>query len=492
MISFGHRRRKVLGLTAGLIAGVDFLSISTVNFADTSISEGLGVPADAFLWVLTAYAAAGALMILLVERLTRMLHFRTLLLSGLALFVAGSLAAGFSQTLPQLVLARVVQGLGGGPLMTCARLLLQVSVPADGRRKQLSGFMLGIFIAAAPGPWLSAWLMQQGDWHALFFLLALFGSVVLLLTYLIVPGGAHVSRDIGHLDLWSALALCLATMLWLHTLQDLRYQRPDGALALHIGLAVGLFAVLWWRLRRHPDPWFDLNKLTSRRYLTGLLFYTLYYLVNGAVSILLPLYLLTGEGFNLETSGRLLSLAGLCTVLALPLYFRVARFLPDRRLVVATGFAMMALLMWLLGTAATGETPATALLPLIVLKGLFPVLVVIQVAGLTFREFKHLDFAHAYALKNILRLLSNAVGAGLGQLAWQDVAAQGRASLVSRVDVFHPEANPLAAGDPAGWGLLSLQIDRQAALLAATQTFDLVAAGCVLFGGLILLQKALR
>jgi DHA2 family multidrug resistance protein len=492
MRTFGRRRRAVLGFTAGLIAGVDFLAISTVNFADSSISQGLGVPADAFLWVLTAYAAAGALMILLVERLTRVLRFRTLLLIGLGLFVLGSVAAGLSQSLPQLIAARVLQGLGGGPLMTCARVLLQVSVPVDGRRKQLQGFMLGIFIAAAPGPWLAAWLMQQGDWRALFWLLALVGTVVFGLAFLMIPKGGHVSRPIGHVDLWSALALTLGTLLWLHTLQDLRYQRPDIGLIVRIGLAASLFGLLLWRLKRHPDPWFDLNKLASRRYLTGLLFYTLYYLINGALSLLLPLYLLTAEGLGLETSGRLLSMGGLCTVLALPVYFRLARYLPDRRAVIFVGFALMAALLWLLGGAATGETPADSLLPLIALKGLFPVLVVIQVAGLTFREFKHLDFSHAYALKNTLRLLANAVGAGVSQLAWQGAAARGRVVLVAQVDVYHPVETPFPVGDERGWAYLSELIDRQAALLAGTQTFNMIAAACLLFGVLVLMQKALR
>ena len=285
MSYWGRRRRSVLGVTAGLIAGVDFLANATVNFADTPLRDGLGVTADAFLWVLSAYAAAGALMILLVERLTRVLRFRSLLLLGLGLFVLGSVAAVFSQSLPELVAARVVQGLGGGPLMTCARVLLQVTVPAEQRRKQLQGFMLGIFIAAAPGPWLAAWLIQQGDWHALFVLHALVGCVVMALAWAVVPKSAHVSRSIGHVDLWSALAFCLGSLLWLHTLQDLRYERPDGALMFRMVVALGLFGVLVWRLHRHPDPWFDLAKLTSRRYLVGLLFYSLYYLINGALSM---------------------------------------------------------------------------------------------------------------------------------------------------------------------------------------------------------------
>jgi DHA2 family multidrug resistance protein len=492
MLLLGRHRRAYLGLTAGLIAGVDFLANSTVNFAETPIRDGLGVTADVFLWVLTAYAAAGALMILLFERLSRAWRFRSMLLAGLGLFVAGSVMAMCSESVSQLVFARVVQGLGGGALMTCTRVLLQVSVPPESRRQQLQGFMLGIFISAAPGPWVAAWLMQQGNWHALFLLHALFGAVVMLLCYLVVPKRAHVSRSIGNVDLWAALAFCLGSLLWLHTLQDLRYERPDGTILLRIALALGLFVFLFWRLVRHPDPWFNLHRLSSRRYLVGLLFYFLYYLINGALGLLLPLYLLKGEGFNLETAGRLLTISGLCTVLALPLYFRLAKWLPDRRLVIMSGFVMMALLLFCLGQAATGETPDVALLLLIALKGLFPILVVIQVAGLAFREFKHQDFVHAYALKNILRLLANAVGACIGELYWQDLAAERRVSLLTRVDLFHSQDFPFSLNDHGALSRLSQLIDQRAELMTATQVFSAMALVCLLFGVLIMLQKALR
>ena len=76
----------------------------------------------------------------------------------------------------------------------------------------------------------------------------------------------------------------------------------------------------------------------NRRYLAGLTFYTLYYLISGALSLLLPMYLLAGESLDELTAGQLSSLGVLCTVVALPLYFRIAKHLPDRRYVMGFGF----------------------------------------------------------------------------------------------------------------------------------------------------------
>jgi MFS family permease len=483
-----RRRRQWLGRVVGLAAGLDFLSNVSVNFAESAIRAGLGVSSEGFLWVLTAYAVAGALSIALLERLSRMMRLRDLLLIGIALFALGSFAAVLSESLPQLIAARLIQGLGGGPLMTCGRVLLQISLPPERRPRQLQGFMLAIFAAAAPGAWLAASLIESGNWHALFVLHTLAGVLVWLCAWAILPKGNYVARGMGHLDPWALLAFCLGVLLCLHELQGLRYQPLAGALTLRLAAGGALFLGLAWRLRRHPDPWFNLDTLASRRYLVGLAFYTWYYLLNGAITLVLPRYLLSGEGFDLLNAGRVLSLGGLATVLALPGYFRLARHLPDRRYVMAGGFVLFAGLCAYLSRAATGMTSLSLLLPVVLLKGLFPVLVVIQVAGLAFREFKHLDFAHAYAMKNVLRLLANAVGAGLADVYWQTTSAQSRTALVERIDVFSMGS----ALDSANLLRLSQDIDRQAALICASQTFAVAALLSLLGAVAVVWQKALR
>ncbi|WP_215782201.1 MFS transporter [Paludibacterium sp. B53371] len=489
MSSFARWRREVLGWMAGLIAGVDYFANGTVSFSSAQIRAGIGVTPDQFLWVLTGYAAAGALMILCLERLLRLYHIRTLLLAGLTLFVLGAVMAASSQTLPQLIVARVVQGLGGGPLMTCARVMLQLTVPAERRPGQLRGFIYGIFLAAAPGPWLAATLMQAGDWHALFWLQAVLGAVVALLAWRMLPGGVHVTRPVGRLDGWAVLALCLGVLLSLHALEDLAYQRADAGWWLRILLAGALLLVLFWRMWQHPDPWLQLSTLASRRFVLGLLFYVAYYLINGAVSITVPQYLAQGQGINLTTTGALISLGGLGTLLCLPGYFRLSPFLPSRRLLMAAGCVLLAWILWGLASGAAPDVSWTRLWPWLLLKGLFPVLVVVQLAGLTFREFRHLDFVHAYALKNLLRLLAMAAGSGLADVFWQNVTARARTALAAGYDSQLATQLGLVPGNPEGWSQLSRMVEQQAALLAASQTFAMVACACLLTAVLLLLQK---
>lgn len=486
--TFIQDRRRLIGFSTGLAVGLDYLNSATVNFAESALRSGIGASANSFLWILSAYAGAGMLGIALQERLNRQFRYRTLLLTCVALYTLGSTIATLSETLPVLIGARMIQGLGGGPLLTCGRVLLQMTIPPEKRGRQLQGFMLGLFILSAPGPWISALIMQSGDWHTLFTLHAITGLLLGLFVCWIVPLGMHIKRPTEHHNISTLVALCLGMFVWTHTLEALHFEPGSFNTYGYLLLACSLFAFIGWRIHTHPDPIFSPQILRNRRYLAGLTFYTLYYLISGALSLLLPMYLLAGESLDELTAGQLSSLGVLCTVVALPLYFRIAKHLPDRRYVMGFGFMLLACLSVWLSFSATGSTSVEQLLPILVLRGFFPLLVVIQVAGLTFREFVQQDFEHAYALKNVLRLLASTLGAGCADIYWQHANLESRNVLIARTNLSILDATP----DPATLQQLSQTIDHQAALISASQGFLLIAGMSLFASVAVMIQKTLR
>lgn len=142
-------RRPLIGLATGLVVGLDYLNSATVNFAESAVRSGMGADANTYLWLLSSYAGAGVLGIALQERLSRQMRYRTLLLGGAGLFVLGSLLASLTSSFTALIIARIIQGFGGGPLLTCGRVMLQMNIHAKKRPKQLQGFMLGLFLLSA-------------------------------------------------------------------------------------------------------------------------------------------------------------------------------------------------------------------------------------------------------------------------------------------------------------------------------------------------------
>lgn len=471
---------RCLGYVLGLVTAVDFCSTLSVLLAASEIQAGVGASASQFLWILTAYAGAGIATLPLIERLSRRWHYRDLMATGILLYMLGALLAAVSSHFDLLMPARILQGIGGGGLFTMSRVYLQLVVPQAERPRHLRAYILGLLGCVAPLPWLTAVLVQAYGWRACFILQAGLAALVFLLVMRYIRAERHTPRSLGALDWPMGLSFALGMMILLHGLEDLKVARFNGQQFGLLGLALLCLVYSLWRAHRHPDPLLSLKVLNGRRYLVGLGFYGLYYLINGAASYLYPRLFDQAFGLDLTQTGALQSFAGLVTVACLPIYFRFSGKITDRRRLIATGFACAALgLLWL-GLTLRGGSSWVFLLGPMILKGLFPVLGVVQIAGLTYTEVPHEDFAHAYALKNIVRLIASTFSAGLVSQYWLIGITRCHEALA-----FCKSTLPGLVSSPG-------QVERQIAMMMGQYLLyglaSLSAAGLIL----IFLQKRLR
>lgn len=473
---------RYLGAILGLITATDFISSSTVLVAGSEIEGGIGAGPAEFIGVFTAYAVAAMIEIPFIERLARRWHYRTLMLGGLALFILSAIAATFCERPGALQAVRFVQGIGGGGLFTMARVYLQLAIPAAERPAHLKGYIISLLGSVAPASWMATSLAYHGTWESVFWLQAVVGTLALVLTAIFIKAERHTPRTLGKVDWFMVLGFAMGSALLLHVLEDLQIELLDAPRMFTLGCALAALGYAGWRLWLHEDPLMNARVVQGRRYLYGLGFYCVYYLVNGATSFIFPKLFESGFRYPLEMVGTLLSYSACVTVVLLPVYFYLAKHLGDRRRIIAISFALSAIAMFWLSRIGTVETPAVMLLGALTLKGIFPILGVIQIAGLTYREVPHEDFAHAYALKNIGRQLSNLVSASVASQLWQFWSAQFRTDLVAAIPVT--TRVPLAT--------LSRMVDQQVVVLVGNHLLQMLAVFCVAAIPLVLVQKTLR
>lgn len=473
---FGPRRVYAFGAALGCVAGLDFVAAILIAMGGVHIQHGLGASPEDFLWALTAYAVAAVVANLVLVQLAGRVSYRRFTLASLVLFGLGAAACALAGSLPALVAARALQGLGGGGLFAASRILAQFSSQPQERISLFWGFGLANFAMLALAPVLSGWLSGHFGWRALFALQAALVLPLLPLVRQLYPRReARSWPAVGRLDWAGVLAFALGALLAVHALEHLRFlslvRLP--ALAAYLVVGLGLMAVMLHRFRRHPDPWLDPRRLGSRRYLAGLGFYALFYLVTGYWNFLAPSFLLHGLGFELATVGALLSAGALVTLGAVVVFHLVLPRIARKRRYIGLGYLTLAAAFLLLAQAARpGATPA-AVLPALLLHGATPVLVLLQVAIMTFVDMPAEDFAHAYAFKSIVREIVNALGTGLAVLQLQHAARALQ--------------HGAAAGEALGAGL-----DPLAVTLAAGGILHGMAALCVLVAVLAVLQRALR
>ncbi|APF87147.1 MFS transporter [Ralstonia nicotianae] len=486
---------RMVGMVIGLATGVDYMANLMFSIAGPHIEGGVLASQDVYLWAVTSYAAAASLAILVMGRLADRMTYRRHTLLSLLIFIAGTLMCAAAEGGTMLIVGRAVQGFGGGPMLSTSRIFVQHS-PAHERRTMMKGMIYGIFGLTCVSPVLSAALTEQFGWRAIFVAQLLVAVMVCGLVAAFYPHPHRHERtgDFASLDWPSAIAFGLAALIALHGFQQARFVHPDGSPAQVLPILAVVALVAWIGIRQtgHPLPWVDLRATLQRRFMVGMVFYAIYYGFASAWSFLSSSLLQNGLGFRYETTAQFMSLSGLVTLLLGIANFQLTDYLPRKHVLIAIGFVLMAgAMLWLSRTAMPGAS-AGVLAPGFVMEGMVGMLVVIQVAGLTYVDLPAEDFGHAYQFKGIMRAWAQAFGTLLATLMLQRGQAQHRTDLVGHVSALTPSwlwPHPLQGAELVR---LSAEIDRQATLLACSDLFVWGAAIALVCAVAILVQRTLR
>jgi MFS transporter, DHA2 family, methylenomycin A resistance protein len=179
-----QRRRPGWALVATSLGfGVVQLDVSVVNVAIAPIGADFGGAVAGLQWVVNAYTVGFAALILSAGALGDRIGARRMFVAGFVLFTAASAACGLAPTLPALVAARGLQGVGAAVLVPCALSLLAHAYPEHRARARAVGlWAAGASIAVAAGPLVGGLLIASLGWRSIFFINVPIGLVAIGLT----------------------------------------------------------------------------------------------------------------------------------------------------------------------------------------------------------------------------------------------------------------------------------------------------------------------
>jgi EmrB/QacA subfamily drug resistance transporter len=285
------------------MAAVDQTLLAT---ATPAIAESLGGLRDTS-WIAVAYLLTAAVVVPLYGRLGDTFGRRNVLLAALGLFALGSLACGLAQSLPQLVAARVLQGLGGGGLMTlCQALIGELVVPRE--RVRFQGYFAIVFTSASVGgPVLGGLLVSYLDWRWLFFANLPLAAIAAW-RLLRLPVGDRQSGPSGARDIPGILLFAvgmLSAMFWLTSVGH-RFSWGSVWSLVLAASSVTAFAALVWHERRQDAPFFPFDLLQRPPIAFSLITTSLFAACMFAMVFFLPIYLQLGHRISPLMSGLLL------------------------------------------------------------------------------------------------------------------------------------------------------------------------------------------
>jgi len=295
-----QRQLTLIGILLGLfLAALDQTIVSTALpriVADLSGTE-------LYAWVTTAYLLASTVSAPIFGRLTELFSRKAVLLVAVVVFLLGSALCGLAQNMPQLIVFRGLQGIGGGALFALALTTIAVLFPPR-ERGRVGGLFGAVFgVSSAVGPWLGGVLTDHLSWHWVFYINMPVGVVALAFILRYMPRLSPERRE--PFDFLGAFLLALWTVPLMLAFSWGGSTYPWlSAPILGLFVLSALSLVLWvWSQNRQPHPLFDLSLLRVRTFSlasAATFFFGPAFL--GAVAFL-PLYLQVVKGVSASASG---------------------------------------------------------------------------------------------------------------------------------------------------------------------------------------------
>ncbi|MFE8583321.1 MFS transporter [Sphingomonas sp. NCPPB 2930] len=362
-----ERGYRVIALVVASALFMQQLDGTVLTVALPTMARDLGTSATSLSFALTAYLLALALFIPASGTLADRFGSRTVFCSAIGIFLLGSVLCAQAGTLPILVAARFLQGIGGAMMVPVGRLVLLRSVAKEDMVQALSWLVMPALIGPILGPPLGGFIVTWLDWRWIFYLnipIGVLGMIGAILLVPDVPGDARARFDVSGF-LLSGIALgCLLFGFELAS-------RPGTGWAALALLAVGaVLAVAYIRhARRVSDPILDLTLMRVPTFRLSVIGGSLTRITQGAQPFLLPLMFQLGFGLTAAKTGTI-TMAGAVGALAMKaLAPRVLRRWGFRRSLIVSGLVSSA------GYATCAlfrpDWPTAAMIGVLALSGFF-------------------------------------------------------------------------------------------------------------------------
>jgi EmrB/QacA subfamily drug resistance transporter len=256
-----------------------------------------------FSWVVTSYLLASTLSTPIYGKLGDMFGRKPVFLVAILIFLGGSMLAGLSQTMAELIGFRALQGIGAGGLMVGAQAIIADIVPPRERGRYM-GLIGSVFaIASVAGPLLGGFLVDNLSWRWVFYVNVPIGIVAVVIVttrlHLHTPHRSHRIDYLGATLLTGGVGALILLATWGGT------EYPWGSSEI-VGLGivgVVLLAAFVWQERRAAEPILPLQLFRSRIFsVANAMGFTIGMAMFGAI-IFLPLFLQIVYGVSATSSG---------------------------------------------------------------------------------------------------------------------------------------------------------------------------------------------
>ena len=494
-----YKHKYLIAIAVTLAAVLELIDTSIVNVAIPHMMGNLGATIDEISWVSTGYIIANVIVIPMSGWLSAYFGRRRYLTGSIMLFVVASFMCGAATSLGGLVLWRVIQGLGGGALLSTAQATLFESFPPEETGIGQAMFGVGVMVGPTIGPTLGGWITDNYNWPWIFYINVPLGILAALMVLSYVRDAAHQERA-NRIDLPGILllALTVGSLQWMLERGE-RYDWFESRFVTALGVTALVSGVaLIWRELTTDEPIIDFSVLRSRQLATGVMFAAALGLALYGGVFVLPIFLQSLHGFTAWQTGKVILPGALASAFTMAIVGRNAQKL-DARYTIVGGSGLFMMSMWQMSRITLDSGTGDLFWPL-VLRGVGLGLIFVPLTSASMAELSVRQLAQGTGLYNLTRQLGGSLGIALmatllsrftatrhailtEHVGAIDIAGQARIDMIVN-GLMARGMNPLMAKQQALF-ILDRQISAQASVLAFSKIYLL--NGIILLGALPLL-----
>jgi DHA2 family multidrug resistance protein len=493
-------RKWLILVTAALGALLEVIDTSIVNVALTDMQASLGATLSEIGWVVTIYAIANVIILPMSAWLGDRFGKKRYFIFSLIAFTAASILCGLATSLPVLILARLLQGLGGGGLLAKAQaIIFETFPPAE---QAMAQAIFGICVIAGPaiGPTLGGWLVTNMNWRWIFFVNLPVGIVAVIMASIFLHDEpARPSKTID----WLGIFLLVVAVGSLQTVLEEGHEHDWWSSKMIVWLSVcavvGLICFVWRQLTVE-SPVVDLRVLKHRSLAAG----SLYALVLGmglyGAIFCIPVFAQSILQFTAQQTGMLMLPSAIASGIMFPFVGKMSGKFDARVLITVGALVLTSALIML--THISPDTGDRELFWPLMVRGFGTVLMYLPLTLAAMSPLPKRLMSAASGFMNLTRQLGGSIGIALlttfldnrivfhrqilvDHLSRSSPAVQARMQLFTGGMMAHG-ADAVTAGQRA-IALMEATVAKQAAVMSFADCFWIVGVAFVVTLPLLLL-----
>jgi MFS transporter, DHA2 family, multidrug resistance protein len=429
----------IIAMSVMLATFMEVLDTTVVSVALPNIAGGLAATNEEATWVLTSYLVANAIVLPASSWFSLRFGRKRFLLICTGLFTAGSFICGIAPSMPVLIIARLMQGAGGGALLPLSQAILLESFPRRMHGMAMAAFGVGVVVAPVVGPLLGGWLTDNYSWRWMFYINIPVGVLAIYLMSRFVEDPPYIrNARPGAID---KIGFALLT-LWLATFQIVldKGQQEDWFASAWISwftfISIAAMVALVIRELNISEPIVDLRVFKNRNFtiannLTAVIMAAMYSAVT-----MVPLFVQTLLGYTSLSSGIATAPRGVGAMIAMPVVGKLMSYV-DGKWLSMVGIIFTVVSTFMFSQINLDVAMVSLVLPNI-LQGFGMAFVMVPLMAMSVGTLPQEKIGNASGVFNLTRNLAGSIGISISTTALARLSQVHQANLVGHLSPYEP------------------------------------------------------